>query len=84
MFTQDDFKFIADVFSLARLQTVTTQPTNRKQLENILLYENIVKDKFTKANEGLGYVEETPVAPGPEATADMEVLQEEPKEDAVD
>ena len=81
MFTQDDFKFIADVFSLARLQTVNAQPSNRTQLENILKYELIVQAKFEAANKGLGYVE--PEAKVDKDEADLTVVSEE-KPDTTD
>lgn len=50
MFTEQDFKFIGEVFSLARVQIVTSQPNNRQALENIMNYEAILINKLTQVN----------------------------------
>lgn len=52
MFTEQDFKFIGEVFSLARMQVVNSQPNNRQALENIMNYEAILINKLAQVNEG--------------------------------
>jgi hypothetical protein len=58
MFTKQEVGFLQDVFALARVETVTSDPKNRQQLENIMNFEAIFGGKIIKANEALGFVEE--------------------------
>jgi len=53
MFTEQDFKFIEEVFSLARMQVVNSQPKNRQALENVMNYEAILTAKLTQVNEAI-------------------------------
>lgn len=71
MFVEQDFKFLTELFSLARLQIVTSQPQNRQALENIMNYEVILKDKMSKTNDTLN------VAESEEVSEDNEKFQEE-------
>lgn len=73
MFTEQDFKFIGEVFSLARVQIVTSQPNNRQALENIMNYEAILINKLTQVN---GETEEE-VNEEPNVIIATEVLSEE-------
>lgn len=54
MFTEQDFKFIGEVFSLARVQVVTSQPNNRQALENLMNYEAVLTNKLTQVNGETG------------------------------
>lgn len=54
MFTEQDFKFIGEVFSLARVQVVTSQPNNRQALENLMNYEAVLTNKLTQVNGDTG------------------------------
>lgn len=54
MFTEQDFKFIGEVFSLARMQVVNSQPNNRQALENIMNYEAVLTNKLTQVNGDTG------------------------------
>ena len=67
MFLEQDFKLLGEVFSMARVQTVNSQPSNRQALENLMNFEAIFKDKLGKANEGLGaeeVIESEPIVDG--------------------
>lgn len=73
MFTEQDFKFIGEVFSLARVQLVTSQPNNRQALENLMNYEAVLTNKLTQVN---GETEEE-VNEEPNVIIATEVLSEE-------
>ncbi len=58
MFIKNDFNLLGEIFALARVQSVTTDPKNRQQLENIMNLEAYLASKMLKANDALGFVEE--------------------------
>ena len=77
MFLEQDLKFLGEVFALARIQTVNSQPSNRQALENLMNFEVIFKNKCVEANVQLGIVKETvPEAPK-EVETDVEAVVEE-------
>jgi len=57
MFTKKDLLYLADIFTLARLQTVNENPQNKQQLENVLHFESFIVSKINETNNKLGYVE---------------------------
>ena len=54
MFVEKDFTLLGEIFSLARVQTVNSDPQNRTGLENIMNFEAIFKGKMVEANKELG------------------------------
>lgn len=56
-FKKEDFGYLSEIFAMARVHTVNGEPTNRKQLENIMNFEAVIGSKMIAANEELGYVE---------------------------
>ncbi len=60
MFTKDDMGYLSEIFSMARVEAVKTQPNNRKLLEGVLNFESMLGGKLVAANEKLGYVEPEP------------------------
>ena len=72
MFLEKDFEILGEIFSMARVNCVNTDPKNRSLLENVMNFEAIIKGKFTEANKQLGFEEEVP-----EPEAKMEVQEGE-------
>ena len=60
MFLEKDFEILGEIFSMARVNCVNTDPKNRSLLENVMNFEAIMKGKLSEANKQLGFVEETP------------------------
>jgi len=54
MFVEKDFTLLGEVFSLARVQTVNSDPQNRTGLENMMNFEVILKGKMDEVNKELG------------------------------
>ena len=73
MFLKKDFDILGEIFSMARINCVNTDPKNRELLENVMNFEAIVKGKLDEANKQLGFVEETLEEPQPPA---MEAVEE--------
>jgi hypothetical protein len=77
MFLEQDLKFLGEVFALARIQTVNSQPSNRQALENLMNFEVIFKNKCVEANVQLGVVKETPPDAPKEIETNVEAVAEE-------
>ena len=79
MFTKKDMGFLQDIFALARVHTVTSEPKNRQQLENVMNFEAVIGSKLVAANEELGFVEPEEPAEEPELVSTEEVPEGEPE-----
>lgn len=75
MFVEQDFKFIGEVFTLSRIQTVNAQPQNRQALENLMNFEAIFKNKMIEVNKQLGA--ELPAEPAKQEVVTDEVSVDE-------
>ena len=58
MFLEQDKKVLSDVFTMARIHTVTNAPENKAQLQALMGLEDMLIGKMNKANEELGFTEE--------------------------
>lgn len=84
MFTEKDLSHLTEIFTMARMNTVQTQPANRQLLENVMNFEVILKSKMLDANKALTpQGESIPEAEKPNApveTAVAEIKSEEKEE----
>mgnify|MGYP003640905667 CR=1 FL=1 len=71
MFTEKDLSLLSEVFSLARVQTVNSDPKGRQALENVMNFEAIFAKKCGDANTALGFEEKA------EASTPVDVIEPE-------
>ena len=60
MFLEKDLEIMGEIFSMARVNCVNTDPKNRSLIENVMNFEAIIKGKLAEANKQLGFEEQVP------------------------